>query len=74
MNSRKLANQELSALLITTNLSKGDSTGLVSVRLLDTAGGGRCRLAGCFGRKLFARSFTAGGLACCLSIQDMLAS
>jgi hypothetical protein len=34
----ELADQELSRLLVATNLTKSDGTGLVAVRLLDTSG------------------------------------
>lgn len=36
----ELADQELSRLLVATNLTKSDGTGLVAVRLLDATGGG----------------------------------
>jgi histone H3 len=47
---RELADEELSRLLVTTNLTKSDGTGAVAVGLLDTAGSGRgSRLAGGLG-------------------------
>lgn len=42
----ELSNEELCRLLIATNLTESDGTGLVAVRLLDTTGRWR-RLAGC---------------------------
>lgn len=37
---RELADQELSRLLVATDLTESDGTGLVAMRLLDTAGAG----------------------------------
>lgn len=54
---RKLADQELSGLLVPTDLTESDGSGLVSVGLLDTAGR-RSGLAGSLGSKLLT-----GGLA-----------
>lgn len=36
----ELADEKLSGLLVTTDLTKSDSTRFISVRLLDTTGGG----------------------------------
>lgn len=58
----QLADQELSRLLITTDLTKSDGTRLVAVRLLDTAGR-RSALAGSLGSELLTRSLATGGLA-----------
>ena len=59
----KLADEKLGRLLVTTDLTKSDSSGSVSVGLLDTASG-RGRLAGSLGGELLARSLSSGGLAC----------
>lgn len=58
----ELADQELSRLLVATNLTKSDGTGAVTVRLLDTSGGGG-RLASSLGGELLTRSLPSGGLA-----------
>jgi hypothetical protein len=57
---RKLADQELGALLVTSDLTKSDSSRSVSVGLLHTSS---CRggFAGCLGGELLARSFSSGG-------------
>lgn len=57
----QLADQQLSALLVTTDLTKSDGTGLITVRLLDTSGGGSA-LAGGLGGELLAGSLATGGL------------
>jgi histone H3 len=44
---RQLSDQELSGLLVATDLTESDSSWLISVGLLDTSGGW-CRLAGSF--------------------------
>lgn len=44
----QLADEELSRLLVATNLTEGDGSWLVAVRLLDTTGG-RCGFAGGLG-------------------------
>jgi hypothetical protein len=59
---RKLADQKLSGLLVTTDFTKSDSTGSVSVRLLDSSSG-RSRLAGGLGSELLTGGFTTSGLA-----------
>lgn len=58
----ELADQELSRLLVATNLTESDGTGLVAVRLLDTTGR-RGGLAGGLGSELLARSLATSGLA-----------
>jgi len=57
---RKLADQELGGLLVPTDLTKSDSSGLVSVGLLDTSGRGG-GLAGSLGSKLLTRGLATGG-------------
>jgi hypothetical protein len=59
---RELADQKLSGLLVATDLTKSDGTGLVAVRLLDTSGGGGA-LAGGLGGELLAGSLATSGLA-----------
>ena len=54
----QLADEELSALLVTTDLTEGNSSGPVSVGLLDTSGG-RGTLTSGLGCQLFARSFAS---------------
>lgn len=57
----ELADQQLGALLVATDLTQSDGTRLVAVRLLDTSGGGR-GLAGGLGGELLAGSLATGGL------------
>ena len=57
---RQLADQKLSALLVTTDLTESDGTGPVTVRFLNASGGG-CALAGGFGSQLLARGLSSGG-------------
>jgi hypothetical protein len=57
---RKLADQELGGLLVPTDLTESDSSGLVSVGLLDTSGRGG-GLAGSLGSKLLTRGLATGG-------------
>ena len=61
-DSRELADQELGRLLVATDLTERDGTRAVTVRLLDTTGGGR-RLAGRLGGELLAGSLSSGRLA-----------
>ena len=61
----KFADQEFRGFLVPTDFTKGHSTGAVSVRFLDAAGG-RGGLAGRFGGQLFAGRFTTGGFTGCL--------
>jgi len=59
---RELADQELGALLVLSDLSEGDGAGAEAVGLLHSTG---CRsgLAGGLGGQLLPRSLAAGGLA-----------
>jgi hypothetical protein len=59
---RELADEQVSGLLVTTNLTKGDRSRAVTVGLLHTSGG-RGRLAGSLGGELLTRSLSSGGLA-----------
>ena len=61
----QLADQQLGALLVTTDLTESHGTGPVPVGLLDTPGGGR-GLASGLGGQLLARSLSSGRLAGCL--------
>jgi hypothetical protein len=58
----ELADEKLSALLVATDLTESDGTGLVAVRLLDTTGR-RGALAGSLGSELLARGLATSGLA-----------
>jgi hypothetical protein len=58
----QLANEKVGGFLVTTNLTKGDSSGAVTVGLLDTSGGGG-RLTSSLGGKLLAGSLSSGRLA-----------
>ena len=60
---RKLSDQELSRLLVSSDLTKSDGTRSVSVRLLDTTGG-RSGLSGSLGSQLLSWSLTSSGLTC----------
>jgi hypothetical protein len=55
----ELADQELGGLLVTSDLTKSDGSGSVSVGLLDTSGGGGA-LAGSLGGELLAGSLASG--------------
>ena len=57
----QLADQQFSALLVTTDFTEGDSAGTETMRLLDTTGGDGGRFAGCLGSDLFARSLSTSG-------------
>merc|ERR1712169_156149 len=57
----QLADEELSALLVATDLTKSDGTRLVAVRLLDTTSR-RGGLASGLGGELLARSLATSGL------------
>jgi histone H3 len=59
----ELADQELSGLLVATDLTESDSTGLVAVGLLDTSGRGG-GLAGGLGSELLTGSLATSGLTC----------
>jgi len=58
----ELSDEELSGLLVTTDLTESDGSWLVSVGLLDTSGGW-CRLASGFRGQLLTRGFATSGLA-----------
>jgi hypothetical protein len=58
----ELANEEISGLLVSTDLTDGDGTGAVTVSLLDTTGGGG-RLAGGLSGEGGTGSLTTEGLA-----------
>ena len=58
----ELADQELSGLLVTADLTESDGTGLVAVRLLDTTGR-RGGLASGLGGELLTGSLATSGLA-----------
>ena len=57
----KLADQKLGGLLVTTNFTESDGTGLVTVRLLHTTGR-RCALPGSLGGELFPGGFATSRL------------
>ena len=57
----ELADEEVSAFLVPTDLTEGDGSGAVTVGLLHTSGG-RGRLASSLGGKLLAGSLSSGGL------------
>ena len=61
----QLADQQLGALLVTTDLTESHGTGPVPVGLLDPSGGGG-GLASGLGGQLLARSLSSGRLAGCL--------
>ena len=58
----QLADQQLGALLVTTDLTESHGTGPVPVGLLDASGGGG-GLASGLGGQLLARSLSSSGLA-----------
>ena len=58
----KLADEEVSRLLVATNLTEGHGSWAVTVGLLD-ASGGRGGLASSLGGELLTRSLASGGLA-----------
>ena len=53
----KLADQQLGGFLVTTDLTKSDCTGPVTMRFFDSTGGRRA-LTSCLGGELFAWSFS----------------
>jgi len=59
---RKLSDEKVGTLLVSTDLSKGNGSGSVSVGLLDSSGGWG-RLSRSLGGKLFAGGLSSGGLA-----------
>ena len=58
----ELPDQELGALLVTTDFTESHSSGPVTMGLLHSTCG-RCALASSFGSQLLARSFSSCGLA-----------
>lgn len=60
---RKLANQELGRLLVSSDLTESDSTWLITMWLLDTTSRW-CRLASCLGGELLTWCLATSGLAC----------
>ena len=58
----KLADEQVRRLLVATDLPKRDSSGAVTVGLLDASGGGG-GLASGLGGELLARGFASGGFA-----------
>ena len=59
----QLADEEFRGFLVTTDFTKGDGAGSVTVGFLDTAGGW-CRFACCLGGELLAWGFASGGFTC----------
>jgi hypothetical protein len=57
----KLADEQIGRLLVTTDLTKGDSSRTVTMRFLHTSGS-RSGLTGSLSGELLTRSFTSGGL------------
>jgi hypothetical protein len=68
---RELADEELSRLLVTTNLTESDGTRAVTMGLLDTTSGGG-RLAGGLGSELLARSLASGAVCLCVVRQSLV--
>lgn len=60
---RELADQELGRLLVATDLTESDGTGLITMGLLDTSGRARSGLAGSLVGELLTRGLATGGLA-----------
>ena len=58
----ELADEELGGLLVAPDLTEGDGSGLVAVRLLDSSSGGSALASG-LGGELFPRGLASGGLA-----------
>ncbi len=65
----KFSDEEVRALLVSTDLAKGDGSGSVSVGLLDSSGGGG-RLSGCLGGELLAGSLSSGGFTSSLKTKS----
>jgi hypothetical protein len=61
----QFSDQELGALLVSSDLSESDGSWPVPVRLLHSAGGG-CALTGSFGSQLLPRSLSSGRFSGCL--------
>ena len=57
---RKLADEQVGTLLVTTNLTESDSSRSVAMRLLDSSRG-RSRLTRCLGGELLTRGLASGG-------------
>ena len=66
----ELANEKFGGFLVTTDFSKSDGTGSVTMGFLDTACC-RSRFTCCFWGELFARGFASGGFTCCLLQQEL---
>ena len=61
----QLADEELSGLLVTSDLTKSDGSGSISVWFLHTACGG-CGFASCLRGELLSWGLATGGFSCCL--------
>jgi hypothetical protein len=61
---RQLADEELGALLVATDLTESDGSGAETMGLLDTAGGLGRTLAGLLGGELLAGRLASSGFAC----------
>ena len=57
----QFADQKLSGLLVTTDLTESDCSGTIPMRFLDSSGGW-CRFTGSLGGQLFTGGFASGGL------------
>ena len=57
----QFADEKLSGLLVSSNLTESDGTGLITVRLLDTTGRW-CALASSLGSQLLTGSLATSGL------------
>ena len=58
-----ISDEKIRGLLVTSDLTKSDGSGSVSVRLLHTSGGGG-RFTRSLGGELFTGSFSSGGFSC----------
>ena len=67
----ELADEKLGRLLVATNLTESDGTGLVAVRLLDATGRGG-RLARSLGGELLTRGLATSGFTCDGMLVDVL--
>jgi hypothetical protein len=65
----QLADEKVSGLLVTTNLTESNGSGTVTMGLLDTSGSGG-RLSGCLGGELLSRSLSSGRLTSGLMITN----
>ena len=61
----EFSDQKFCALLVTSDFTKSDGSGPISVWLLNSSSGW-CALSGCFGSQLFSRSLSSGGFSSCL--------